>query len=128
MRGIELRPEERETISRELVKGRSLRAIGRLLSRDHSVISREVGRNGGRAAYRAISAQRRANQTRSRPKSRLLETNPRLHDEVNSGLAKKWSPRQISDRLRVDFPEDDTEPFSSWAGCVGVQGFLLITG
>lgn len=108
MRGIELRPEDRESISRELAKGLSYRAIGRLLNRNHSVISREVSRNGGRSAYRAMPAQNRANQARSRPKSRLLESDPRLHDEVNNGLTKKWSPRQISDRLRTDFPEDDT--------------------
>jgi IS30 family transposase len=38
----------------------------------------------------------------------VLETNRRLHDVVNEGLAKKWSPRQVSRRLREDFPEDDT--------------------
>ncbi|MDQ3765142.1 MAG: helix-turn-helix domain-containing protein, partial [Actinomycetota bacterium] len=30
--------------------GRSYRCIGRLLNRDHTVISREVARNGGRLA------------------------------------------------------------------------------
>jgi IS30 family transposase len=34
--------------------------------------------------------------------------NERLHGAVNDGLAKKWSPRQISRRLRTDFPADDT--------------------
>jgi len=38
----------------------------------------------------------------------LLETNKRLHDVVADGLERKWSPRQISERLREDFPEDDT--------------------
>ncbi|WP_192909713.1 helix-turn-helix domain-containing protein, partial [Gandjariella thermophila] len=49
MRGVELRQDEREIISRELAKGQSYRAIGRLLKRDHSVVSREVSRNGGRS-------------------------------------------------------------------------------
>jgi IS30 family transposase len=78
------------------------------LNRDHSVISREVARNGGRSEYRAVTAQHRADTCRSRPKSRLLERNRRLHDEVNDGLSKKWSPRQIGRRLRADFPKDDT--------------------
>lgn len=108
MRGVELSAEEREIISRELVQDRSYRAIGRILTRNHSVISREVERNGGRSDYRAMPAQHRADECRSRPKPHLLERNRRLHDEVNDGLAKKWSPRQISDRLREDFPEDDT--------------------
>jgi IS30 family transposase len=105
---VELLAEERELISREIAAGRSYRWIGRLLGRDHSVVSREVTRNDGRSAYRAIPAQRRADEHRARPKSRLLETNTRLHDAVNDGLARKWSPTQISQRLRQDFPIDDT--------------------
>jgi len=108
VRGAELLAEEREIISWELAAGCSYRWIGRLLNRDHSVVSREVTRNGGRAAYRAIPAQRRADEHRTRPKLRLLETNVRLHDAVNDGLVRKWSPTQISRRLRQDFPEDDT--------------------
>jgi transposase, IS30 family len=108
VRGVELTADEREIVSRELAKGSSYRTIGRLLNRNHAVISREVARNGGRSAYRAIPAQRRADQCRIRPKVRLLETNKRLHDVVADGLEKKWSPRQISERLRADFPEDDT--------------------
>jgi transposase, IS30 family len=45
---------------------------------------------------------------RARPKERKLEMNSRLHDEVAAGLAKEWSPQQISRRLVLDFP-DDTE-------------------
>lgn len=108
MQGKEIVAEERETISRELAAGRSFRSIGRLLKRDHTVISGEVKRNGGRSAYRAIPAQRQADENRARPKPRLLEKNTALHDAVNSGLEQKWSPKQISKRLREDFPDDDT--------------------
>lgn len=108
MRGSEVLAEEREIISRELAVGSSYRCIGRLLNRDHSVVSREVTRNGGRSAYRVIPAQRRADEHRARPKPRLLEENTVLHDAVNSGLEQKWSPKQISKRLREDFPDDDT--------------------
>ena len=108
MRGAELVVEERETISRRLAVGDSFRAIGKLLGRDHSVVSREVERNGGRSAYRAIPAQRRADEQRARPKPRLLEENTALHDAVNAGLKQKWSPQQISKRLREDYPDDDT--------------------
>jgi len=113
VRGTELTADEREVISRELAKGGSCRAIGRLLDRDHSVISREVARNRGRRRYRAVPAQRRADTHRARPKPRLLATNRRLHDEVNNGLAKRWSPRQISRRLRADFPGDQTMQVSA---------------
>jgi IS30 family transposase len=42
-----LRAEEREVISRELRREQSARPIGKLLGRHHSIISREIGRNGG---------------------------------------------------------------------------------
>lgn len=108
MRGVELSADEREVISRELSTGASFRQIGRMLNRDHSVVSREVTRNGGRENYRAFRAQARADANRSRPKSCMLETNRRLHDAVNEGLSKEWSPQQISRRLRLEFAEDDT--------------------
>lgn len=108
MRGVELSSEDREIISRELAKGESYRAVGRLPGRDHSVVSREVARNGGREKYRAMHAQCRADVCRSRPKTRVLESNTRLHDAVNEGLGKKWSPRQVSERLRIEFSDDDT--------------------
>lgn len=108
MHGVEIVAEEREIISRELAADRSCRSIGRLLKRNHSVVSREVARNGGCAAYRAIPAQRQADKHRARPKPRLLETNTALHDAVNAGLEQKWSPKQISERLLRDFPADHT--------------------
>jgi transposase, IS30 family len=108
VRGVELLAEEREIISRELAAGRSRRSIGRLLNRDHTVVSREITRNGGHTAYRAIPAQRQADKNRARPKPRLLEKNTALHDAVNAGLTQKWSPRQISQRLPRDFPTDHT--------------------
>jgi len=39
MRGVELCSAEREVISRELAVGRSIRSVGRLLGRDHSMLS-----------------------------------------------------------------------------------------
>jgi transposase, IS30 family len=108
VRGTEVVAEEREIISRELAVGSSFRHIARLLNRDHSVVSREVTRNGDRLAYRVIPAQRRADEQRARPKPRLLEVNTVLHDAVNAGLEQDWSPQQISKRWREDYPDDDT--------------------
>ncbi len=99
--------EEREVVSRELSRGCSARAIGRLLGRHHSTVAREIERNGGAVGYRAVSAQRRCEQNRRRPKRRKLEELGRLHDAVNSGLAQRWSPKQISARLREEHPDDE---------------------
>jgi IS30 family transposase len=99
--------EEREVISREIAAGRTGRYIGRLLGRHHSSIADEIKRNGGRADYRAVAAQERADIERSRPKPRKLETNRRLHDRVAAGLGERWSPRQISRRLAEEHPGED---------------------
>jgi len=42
-----------EEISRGVVSGRSMRTMAASLGRAPSTISREIGRNGGRQAYRA---------------------------------------------------------------------------
>lgn len=103
-----MRPEEREIISRELARDEnvSMRFLGRLLGRDFSGIAKEIKRNGGRSGYRATVAQERCDALRARPKARKLETSRRLHDAVNEGLRRRWSPWQISRRLKRDHPED----------------------
>jgi IS30 family transposase len=98
--------EDRESISRGLAAELSHRAIGVLLNRSQSVVSREVCRNGGNANYRAADAQRRADEQRRRPKPFRLGTHARLHDEVARRLADDFSPEQVSNRLRKDFPDD----------------------
>ena len=102
-----LRIEEREVISRELSRDLSARLIGALLGRHHSAISREIDRNGGRDEYRAVEAQTRCDAYRARPRTRKLEASARLHDAVNDGLEQRWSPKQISRRLREDYPDDE---------------------
>ena len=100
--------EEREIISRELARDRnvSARFLGNLLGREYSAVAREIRRNGGPVAYRAVAAQQRCDAMRLRPRERKLEASHRLHDEVNAGLGKEWSPEQISARLAEDFPGD----------------------
>jgi len=108
VRGVVLRVEEREVISRELAGGLSCRAIAVVLGRHQSVVSREVDRHGGRGSYRAVAAQECADRDRGRPNERVLVENKRLHEAVRDGLADKWSPRQVSRRLPEQFPGDQT--------------------
>ena len=98
--------EEREQISRGLVDKQSFRAIARGLGRAASTISREVGGEAGRNTYRAAHAQRRALEHSARPKPTKLSRCPRLVAAVEAGLARRWSPQQISARLRAEHPED----------------------
>lgn len=105
-RGRLLDLTEREQIARGIDRKWTATAIALKLDRDQSVISREINRNGGRAGYSAIRAQRRADQLRARPQKRKLKNNHALHDAVNDGLAQNWSPQQIARRLKRDHPGD----------------------
>ena len=101
---------EREEIAIGLARRLSLREIGRRIGRDASTISREVRRDGARTAtgeYRAVAAQRAAEQRARRPKARKLEHAP-LRARVEADLDQKWSPEGIAGRLRREFPDDET--------------------
>ena len=102
--------------------------ISRRLGRHYSVVNREIGRNGGRHAYRAGDAQHKAIVSARRPKTRRLERDALLRAEVNRGLARKWSPQQISNKLRVDFPDQEAVRVSHeaiyQALCVQAKGQL----
>ena len=87
---------EREEISRGLAREESFRTIATRLGRPPSTVSREVGRNGGRAAYRAAGADEAAWERARRPKPCLLQRNPQLRDVVAAKLAEDWSPQQIA--------------------------------
>jgi len=97
---------ERERISRGIAAGESGRAIARAIGRAPSTVCREIRAGGGRRAYRAIGGERRAQRCARRPKATKLSLCPRLVVEVQRGLARGWSPQQISARLRVEFPDD----------------------
>jgi IS30 family transposase len=101
-----LRCEEREALSRGLAAGQSLRSIARSLGRSPSTICREVARNGGPKAYRALRAHEGAIERARRPKPGKLARCPALRAEVEAGLLKQWSPQQISARLALEFPDD----------------------
>lgn len=98
--------DERELISRGLAAGDSARAIARRLGRAGSTVTREIEGSGGRERYRALAAERRAGERLGRPKPTKLSSCPRLRAEVESGLLRRWSPQQISARLKADFPDD----------------------
>jgi len=97
---------EREEISRGLERGDSLCAIARAIGRDPSTVSREVGGEGGRRDYRAWRAHREAERRARRPKAAKLARCPRLRAVVEEWLGEWWSPEEIAQRLREEFPDD----------------------
>ena len=100
--------EERETISRGLAAGQSVRAIAHGVGRAPSTISREMTRNGGLHAYRAMDADAAAWSRARRPKPCKLALVLRLRTIVATKLAAKWSPAQIAGWLMNTYPDDPT--------------------
>lgn len=105
--------DEREEIALRRAEGLGVRAIGKLLERSPSTISRELRRaprnpnnvRHSRPSYRARAAQEDADHKRKRARIGKLACNERLRREVQERLNKNHSPEQISYRLRADFPD-----------------------
>lgn len=101
---------EREEISRGLAQGTGLSAIARQLGRAPSTVAREVPHNSGKSGYRAFSAGNRAHvraSSRHQGKGRLTH-DARLRRYVMEKLRKRWSPREIVNRLPEEYPEERT--------------------
>ena len=98
---------EREEIAIAHAGGQGVRQIARGLGRSPSTVSRELQRNvEGAKSYRATTAHALAYVRASRPKTAKLATNMALRAKVEQDLEKKYSPEQITGRLRVEFPDD----------------------
>ena len=113
---------EREQILIGITQGDSIRHIARTLGRSPSTVLREQRRNRGMLPmyrqrhttrpprgdqwYSALAAQARAEQRRRRPKCSKIAHNQALAEEVERLLLLKFSPTQIMQRLRMDFPDD----------------------
>ena len=100
---------DREEISRGLVIDRSFAEIAGELGCHRSTVMREVARNGGRGEYRAARAHADTLHRRQRPKCSKFEQHRPLATQVESWLEnEQWSPSQISARLIIEFPDDET--------------------
>ena len=97
---------EREEISRGIAAGLSARSIAGRIDRPSSTVSREIGRNGGRDAYRALAADAAAFDRARRPKVSKLAANTELRGVVAAKLEDDWSPQQIAQWLRREHPGD----------------------
>ena len=102
-----LSQEDRLNIADLRRAGLGVRAIARELGRDPATISRELARNShpGSGDYRPYAAQARAQSRRPRPTTGKIAACPELHDLVQDMLDEKFSPEQISNRLRHDHPD-----------------------
>jgi len=107
--GSRLSFAERQEIGERREAGETMKVIGEALGRSPSTVSRELlrGLRAKDGRYRPSVAQVLCDQRAERPKPRKLAGNQRLRNEVQHRLNdKKHSPEQISQRLRLDFPDE----------------------
>lgn len=93
---------ERERIFVGIHRGESDSEIAQALGRHRSTIGREIRRCGAqRRHYRPLQAERVAQRLARRPKPTKLASSAGLLTAVERGLHKRWSPQQISARLKA---------------------------
>ena len=101
MRGQPITLYEREKIEFHVRAHDSLRSIGRMLHRDHSVVSRELERNKDPdGVYRAASAHEHALKRKEEEHHRRLDENDTLRNYLIENLMEGWSPEQIAGKLK----------------------------
>ena len=99
---------ERQVIQRAREAGESFSAIGKMLGRSPSSISREWARNRGAQGYRGAQAQDMAEARARQPRHRRRYDRRALRETVFRWLARDWSPAIINATLPMKFPEDRT--------------------
>lgn len=103
-----LRLEHRLSIAQGLAAGLTHFQISRGMGFSRTTVSREISRHAGPdGAYDPYDAQMRAEEAAARPRARKVDSSRRLREYVLSKLALRWSPRQISKQLQLDFPDDE---------------------
>jgi len=107
MKTKELTFLQREEISRLLLTGISYAEIGKQIGKSKSCISREISRYGmNRFSYRAFFAEQSAKiNKRKTGRKRKLDYDLELRAVVTDWLRLKWSPEQIAERLKSEYPE-----------------------
>jgi IS30 family transposase len=100
--------EERYELARLRDSGLSVRAVAARLGRSPSTVSRELARNAcpRTGAYQPERAHRLAWERQRRPKPSRLSQHPALRQAVQQMLGRRYSPEQVSGRLKVLYPDD----------------------
>jgi transposase, IS30 family len=101
-----LNREERYELARLRDSGLSVRAVAARMGRSPSTICRELARNASPRAggYQPELAHRLAWERQRRPKPSLLSQNPVLAGAVQQMLDRRYSPEQVSGRLKKLYP------------------------
>jgi IS30 family transposase len=101
-----LSEDERVRVADLRKTGAGVRAIAEQLGRAPSTVSRELRRNRDpdSGQYRPFTAHKLAVQRRARPRAGKIAADEVLRRFVQERLEKRWSPEQICQALRREFP------------------------
>jgi len=100
---------EREEISRFLAQGKSINDIAKAISREVSTVSREINQAGmNKYTYRAERSDRRSKRNAGKRKwgKYKLRASQKLWEYVKNKLALCWSPEQIAQSLKKEYPDE----------------------
>ena len=103
-----LSEQERVRIADLRQAGHGVRAIAEQTGRSPSTISRELRRNRDpdSGQYRPFTAHKLAVRRLARPRPGKIAADPALRQFVLERLEKRWSPEQVSQALRREFPDE----------------------
>ena len=101
--------DERLTIADRLRLGDGVRAIAGLLNRSPATVSREIRRNTNprTGRYEPYRAQQTGADRLKRPRPSKTRPGTPLWAAILEGLRKRWSPEQISAKLREAYPHNE---------------------
>lgn len=94
---------ERQKLEYLLRTKQSLRKISKVMRRTHTILSREIRRNGdSRQKYRADTAQRLYEKRKHQKHKGKLDKHPELKAYVVEKLKDEWSPDVIAGKLKIE--------------------------
>lgn len=100
-----LTPEEREEIMIGLRQNESIRSIAKRLSRNPSVVSREIKNNSTEDdRYQAYWAHNRSKKRRRQSRQRERIPDQIIRQYIREKLQIGWSPEQIAGRISIEIP------------------------
>lgn len=103
--------DDRVEILAGLRANETLRAIGRRIGRDVSVVSREIKRNSLKTrGYQLVHADNTAAARRARPQVGKIAGDDVLQARVLADLKRSRTPRQIAGRLRLEADDATVGP------------------
>ncbi len=106
-----LTEEERYFISHLTCAGLSLREIARRINRHHTTVSRELSRNGPEydcTIYWYNWTHPKALKRRHKARHHRRLSNQDLVNYVKRRLKADWPPEVIAEKLKTDYPDDET--------------------